>query len=86
MLMVFSATFSGLDQIIDIHITIYYAWFMVLNVTFNNILAIWWRTVFFVEETEYPGKTTDLPQVTGKLYSHSCILYTSPEQNSNSQC
>ena len=56
MLMVFSATFSGLDQIIDIHITIYYAWFMVLNVTFNNILAIWWRTVFFCGGNGVPGE------------------------------
>ena len=29
MLMVFNATFSGFDQIVDIHIIIYYAWFMV---------------------------------------------------------
>ena len=41
---------------------------MVLNATFNNILAISWQSVLLVEETEYPGKTTDLPQVTGNLY------------------
>jgi hypothetical protein len=34
---------------------------MVFNVTFNNISAIsWWR------KPEYPEKTTDLSQVTGK--------------------
>ena len=35
---------------------------MVFNSTFNNISAISWWTVFLGE------KTTDLPQVTGKLY------------------
>ena len=29
MLMVFIATLSALDQIVDIHIVIYYAWIMV---------------------------------------------------------
>ena len=36
--------------------------FMVLNATFNNI------SVLLVEETGVPEKTTDLPQVTDKLY------------------
>ena len=31
-----------------------------------------------------PEKTTDLPQVTDKLY-HKCIEYTPPEWDSNSQ-
>jgi hypothetical protein len=36
---------------------------MVFNATFNNISVIyWWR------KPEYPEKTTDLPQVTDKLY------------------
>ena len=37
-------------------------WFMVFNATFNNISAIPWRSVLLVE------KTTDLSQVTDKLY------------------
>ena len=37
-------------------------WFMVFNATFNNILVISWRSVLLVE------KTTDLRQVTDKLY------------------
>ena len=41
---------------------------MVFNATFNNIYAISWRSVLLVEETEYPEKTTDLLQVTDKLY------------------
>jgi hypothetical protein len=36
---------------------------MALNVTFNNISVISWRSVLLVEETEYPEKTTDLSQV-----------------------
>ena len=39
------------------------------NATFNNISIISWRSVLFVEETRVPGeKTTDLSQVTDKLY------------------
>ena len=38
---------------------------MVFNVTFNNISVISWWSVLLVEETE---KTTDLSEVTDKLY------------------
>ena len=31
-------------------------WFMVLNITFNNISAISWWSVLSVEETEVPGE------------------------------
>jgi hypothetical protein len=42
---------------------------MVFNVTFNNISAISLRSVLFVEETRVnPDKTTDMLQVTDKLY------------------
>ena len=41
---------------------------MVFNVTFNNISVISWRSVILVEETGVSEKTTDLPQVTDKLY------------------
>ena len=37
-------------------------WFIVVNATFNNIEVILWQSVLLVE------KTTDLPQVTDKLY------------------
>jgi len=40
-------------------------WFMVFNDTFSNISVISWRSVLLV------GETTDLPQVTDKLY---CIM------------
>ena len=41
---------------------------IVLNATFNNISDISWRSVLLEEETRVPGKTTDLSQVTDKLY------------------
>jgi hypothetical protein len=41
---------------------------MVFSATFKNILAILWWSVLLVEETEYREKTTDLSQVTDKLY------------------
>ena len=42
---------------------------MVFKATFNNISVISWRFVLLVEETtEYPKKTTDLSQVTDKIY------------------
>jgi hypothetical protein len=42
-------------------------WF-VYNATFNNISAISWRSDLLVEETGVTKETTDLSQVTGKLY------------------
>ena len=41
---------------------------VVFNATFNNISIILWQSVLLAEETEYPVKTTDLPQVTDKFY------------------
>jgi hypothetical protein len=41
---------------------------MVFNATFNNTSSISWRSVLLVEETGGPQKTTDLSQVTEKLY------------------
>jgi len=41
-------------------------WVMVFNVTFNNISVIW--SILLVGEPEHPEKTTDLSQVTDKLY------------------
>ena len=38
------------------------------NATFNNILAISWRSVLLVEETGVRSKTTDLSQITDGLY------------------
>ena len=41
---------------------------MIFIVPFNNISAISWLSVLLVEETGVPEKTTDLSQVTDKLY------------------
>ena len=41
---------------------------MVIDATFNNISVISWWSVLLVAETEFPEKTTDLSQVTDKLY------------------
>jgi len=53
---------------------------MAFNATFNNISVILWLSVLLVEETgvpeEYLKKTTDLSQVTDKLYH--IMLFTSP--------
>ena len=41
---------------------------MVFNATFSNISVISWQSVLLEEETGEPRETTDLPQVTDKLY------------------
>jgi len=41
---------------------------MMFDAIFNNISVISWRSVLLLEEQEYREKTTDLPQVTDKLY------------------
>jgi len=40
----------------------------VFNATFNNVSVISWQIVLLLKKPEYPEKTTDLSQVTDKLY------------------
>jgi hypothetical protein len=48
---------------------------MVYTATFNNFSVISWRSVLIMEETRYPEKTINLPQVTDKL-SHNVVSST----------
>jgi hypothetical protein len=49
-------------------ISLYCFVILVFNATLNNISVISWRSISMVEETVIPVKTTDLSQVTNKLY------------------
>ena len=48
---------------------------MLFYATFNNISVISWWTVLLVEKTGVTEKTTDLSQVTDKLYHIYIMLY-----------
>ena len=54
---------------------------MVFNTTFTNSSAISWQSVLLVEETKFPEKTTNLPEVTwsstGFPYNMMFMLFNS---------
>jgi len=41
---------------------------MIFNTSFNNISVITWRSALLVEKQVFREKSTDMPQVTDKLY------------------
>jgi hypothetical protein len=51
---------------------------MVFNATLYNITVISWWSVLLVGKSEYPEKTTDMSQVTDKLFFKYFIEYISP--------
>jgi hypothetical protein len=57
----------------------------VFNATFNNIAVTSWLSVLLVGETGVPGKTTDLPQVTSKLY-HTMVYPSTSRLSVNVHC
>jgi hypothetical protein len=61
-------------------------WFIVLNVTFNNISVISWRSVLLVEETGIPGENHLPVESHGQTLSHN-VWSSTPrnERGSNSQ-
>jgi len=59
---------DGCHVIVKVTIYMFAFWIMVLIVTFNNISLISWRSVYWWKKPKYPEKTTDLSQLTDKLY------------------
>jgi hypothetical protein len=61
-------------------------WFVVFNATFNNISAISWRSVLWVEETEVPGEN-HRPVVSHRQTLSQNVVSSTPrhERDSNSQ-
>ena len=49
---------------------------MVFNTIFNNISAIWWRSVLFVKETGVPGKKHQPAVSHRQILSHNVVSST----------
>ena len=69
---------------IIVYVIIYIDWFslVVFNATFNNISVTSWQSVLLWRKPKYLQKTTNLSQVTDKLYVVSST--TLHERGSNS--
>ena len=64
--MIFLCIFELKNEFIRIYLKIFKVRVMVFNTTFNYFIDI--VAVSVVEKPEYPEKTTDIQQVTDKLY------------------
>ena len=73
---------------ICMNMTVYnFDWFMVINVTFNNIAAILWWSVLLVAETGVPGENNRPVASHIQTLSHNVVSSTPcQELGSNSQC
>jgi hypothetical protein len=56
---------------------------MVFDATINNIAVILWQSVLLVEEIGVPKKTTDLSQVTDKLFVESGVNHHNPNPSNS---
>ena len=59
---------------------------MVFKATFNHASAISWMSVLLVEVTEYPEKTTELPEVTDNFFLNIVVSSTNRHCVLHSQC
>ena len=80
--MIFNSTFNNISVISWRSVLLVDFDFWCFNATFSNISAISWRPVL-VKKPEYPERTTDHGQATGKLYHLQlrveCTLFCSLE-------
>ena len=59
-------------------------WFMVFNVTFNNILVVSWWSVLLAEETRVPGENHRPVASHSQTLSHN-VVWSTPHHQRNSQ-
>ena len=60
--------YSNVSGFVDGTVWFDLIWFIMFKAAFSNISALSWRPVLGVEKPEYPERTTDHEQATGKLY------------------
>ena len=74
--------FYSLDRIVSSHLSKSFCWILVivtvvvLNATFNNISAISWRSVLFMEESSVPGENNRPAARNWQTLSHNVVSST----------